>query len=99
MQFGARQEDNTWRLCIKYGPVMHGTAFEADGRWADFTFSSRDKANACATELNKRFGYEYDQFRRNGMAISDTTKREMVRVIGTFGTVTMLDKPAELEAA
>ena len=58
MAFGARN-DGGWRLCIRKGRTIRGTA--ATGSWEDFTFKSQKAAKACADELNEKYWVEYEK--------------------------------------
>lgn len=63
MAFGARNDDG-WRLCIRKGRTIRGTA--ATGSWEDFTFKSQKAAKACADELNEKHWVEHDKaYRKN----------------------------------
>lgn len=93
MAFGARKEDvaftasdgksykQTWRLCLRKGRIIAGTAWPTGDPedWIDFKFRSQKQAKACADELNDKYwaAYKDNGETMDGLSVAE----EMVNTI------------------
>lgn len=90
MAFGARNENGTWRLCLRKGDtILFINANKHPG--VEIQFSSQAKAKACADALNEQFWDTYRKHDRTGANGPYERSWEMLEVIKEHGGLTQLD--------